>query len=389
MKLLLYSEYFYPIPGGTQSFVRQLGRGLVEREGALAGRESNPVTLITQTPNNSEENAAEADGSESFPIVRRPGLRRLFQFIRRTDRMHIAGPALSPMALGFLSRKPYFVEHHGCQVACPNGLLFYEPEQSPCPGHYMAGRYGKCLECNRETVGFLRSLRMLALTPVRRWLSNRAAANIMPTDWLAGVLKLNRMTTIHHGVANALRPASKAASVTTFAFQGRLVTSKGIATLLEAAAALQKEGRPFRLKIVGDGPEMESLRARAADTGARIEFLGHVRDERLDEVFSDVAAVVMPSLGGEVFGLVAAENMLRGKLVIVSDLGALQEVVGDAGLIYPAGDAAALAACMRRVLDEPDLATSLGSAARARAQQLFSVECMMDAHIALYRKSSA
>jgi glycosyltransferase involved in cell wall biosynthesis len=94
----------------------------------------------------------------------------------------------------------------------------------------------------------------------------------------------------------------------------------------------------------------------------------------------------MPSLGGEVFGLVAAENMRRAKLVIVSDLGALVEVVGDSGLVFPAGDAPALAACMRRVLDEPTLAPTLGAAARARAQELFSVGRMLDRHVALYHE---
>lgn len=94
----------------------------------------------------------------------------------------------------------------------------------------------------------------------------------------------------------------------------------------------------------------------------------------------------MPSLGGEVFGLVAAENMARGKSVIVSDIGALKEVVGDAGFVFPVGDAAALAACMRRVLENPSLACSLGAASRARATKLFSATRMVEEHAALYRE---
>ena len=94
----------------------------------------------------------------------------------------------------------------------------------------------------------------------------------------------------------------------------------------------------------------------------------------------------MPSLAGEVFGLVAAENMLRGKLLIVSNIGALAEVVGDTGLVFPAGDAAALALCMRRVLDDPSLAASLGSAARLRAMQMFNRDSMIQQHVSLYRE---
>ena len=55
----------------------------------------------------------------------------------------------------------------------------------------------------------------------------------------------------------------------------------------------------------------------------------------------------MPSLGGEVFGLVAAENRW-GRCVIASDIGALAEVLGDAGMKFPTGDAEGLARCMEK-----------------------------------------
>jgi glycosyltransferase involved in cell wall biosynthesis len=47
---------------------------------------------------------------------------------------------------------------------------------------------------------------------------------------------------------------------------------------------------------------------------------------------AEAATVVMPSMAGEVFGMVAAENMARGKLIILSDVGSLREVIGDTGL---------------------------------------------------------
>jgi glycosyltransferase involved in cell wall biosynthesis len=95
--------------------------------------------------------------------------------------------------------------------------------------------------------------------------------------------------------------------------------------------------------------------------------------------------VVMPSLAGEVFGLVAAENMLQGKLVIVSDLGSLKEVVGDAGLTFRNGDAADLAARMREVLDDSSLAAAIGAKARERARSSFDQETMIEQHLQIYR----
>jgi hypothetical protein len=122
------------------------------------------------------------------------------------------------------------------------------------------------------------------------------------------------------------------------------------------------------------------LKAQAACRGGQFEF-DHVVDACLDELFSGVAAVVMPSLVGEVFGLVAAENMLRGKLLIVSDTGAPAEVVGDTGLVFTAGGASALALC-RHALDDP----SLGSVVRLRTIQMFNRNSMIQGHVSLYRK---
>jgi glycosyltransferase involved in cell wall biosynthesis len=95
----------------------------------------------------------------------------------------------------------------------------------------------------------------------------------------------------------------------------------------------------------------------------------------------------MPSLGGEVFGLVASENMLRSKLLIASDLGALQEVIGETGLTFPAGNSTALAQRMQQVIAQPGLPETLGARARARALRLFGQESMIQRHIQVYREA--
>jgi glycosyltransferase involved in cell wall biosynthesis len=203
------------------------------------------------------------------------------------------------------------------------------------------------------------------------------------------------MSTVYHGISPGLRPDNPPpapadhshSSSSTFAYQGRLVSTKGVGILLEAAEQLRSANYEFHLKIIGDGPESTFLKTEAVKLNRQVEFLGHVADNGLEDVLTDVAAVVMPSLGGEVFGLVAAENMLRGKLLIVSDIGALQEVVGDTGLVFRTGDADALAACMREVIEKPSLAGTLGSAARLRAVQVFNRDSMIQGHVALYRKA--
>ena len=95
--------------------------------------------------------------------------------------------------------------------------------------------------------------------------------------------------------------------------------------------------------------------------------------------------VVMPSLC-ETFGLVALENMARKKVLICSDIGPLTEVVGNAGLTFPAGDADALAQCIERVLSSDELAEQIAARAVERAHAFFSTDRMVHDHRVLYRR---
>jgi glycosyltransferase involved in cell wall biosynthesis len=78
--------------------------------------------------------------------------------------------------------------------------------------------------------------------------------------------------------------------------------------------------------------------------------------------------------------------MMRGKLVIASDIGGLGEIVGDAGRKFAAGDARALADAMRAVVVDPSLIKTIGETARTRARALFQRERMIAEHAELYRK---
>lgn len=383
MKLLIYSHAFAPMIGGVETVVMSLASGLasVDRSDYL-GRPD--VTVVTPTLG-----ADFNDAALPFRVIRRPSLSHLVSLIRAADVVHLAGPAFQPMLLGFVFRKPVVVEHHGFHTVCPNGLLLHEPTQSPCPGHFMAGRHGECLRCNAGT-GRLRTLKLWFSTFPRRWLSRHAQANIMPTNWLGELLRLPRSTTIYHGLPDrGSNDASQFSSLrTTFAFIGRLVSTKGVRTLLQAAQQLSADGLQYRLKVIGDGPDREALQQQALSLGLvdSVQLLGHVHPARLESHLSEAATVVMPSLAGEVFGLVAAENMLRGKLLIAADAGALREVIGDAGWLFPPGDSKSLAACLRRVLAEPGLAEDLGKKARQRALDLFGEERMVAEHLFVYRQ---
>src|SRR6516165_252393 len=193
MNLLLYSHFFAPSVGGVETIVLSLAQGLTELR-TPEGVNEFDLTLVTQTPGEGFD-----DHVLPFRVVRKPSLAQLLKMIRSSDIIHIAGPSLSPLLLGLLFRRPVVVEHHGFQTICPNGQLLIEPSGTPCPGHFMAGHHSECFRCNAAE-GWLASRKLWLLTFVRRFLCKGVAANITPTQWLGGLLKLPNSETIFHGL---------------------------------------------------------------------------------------------------------------------------------------------------------------------------------------------
>lgn len=383
MKLLLYSHFFAPSIGGVETVVMSLARGLSLRSSSGPQGEFD-LTLVTQTPPGSFD-----DSSLPFPVVRRPNFHSLRKLIRSADVIHLAGATMFPVLLGLLLRKPVVVEHHGFQTICPTGQLFQEPENIPCPGYFMAERYTHCLACAPTPRPFA-SFRLWLLTFFRRFLCQHVAANITPTNWLAGMLQLPRTETVPHGLAlspqlvrlQATRP------VPVLVFLGRIVTTKGLLLLLEAARLLQQQNRPFELKVIGDGPERAALEKLAEEwkLATQVCFLGRLPDSRIADLLAAADLLVVPSLGGEVFGMVIAENMLRGIPILASDLGAFVEVLGDAGCTFKTADSAYLARQIVQLLDDPAASQRLGVAAHQRVRDFFALSRMIEGHAQIYRR---
>lgn len=377
MKLLIYSHFFPPSVGGVETIVLSLADGLSKHLNSLT------VTLVTHTPQGSFD-----DRSVPFKVVRQPNLYELSQLIRNSDVVHVAGPALPPLILSLLARKPVVVEHHGFQAICPNGQLLIATNCQPCPGHFMDRNHRECLRCNLAE-GSLRSWKLWLLTFVRRLLCQKVSANISPTHWLASLLQLRTVTVIPHGLKPAAQHCSAAAPLSTpvVLFQGRLVTTKGLRLLLDAARILRERDYPFRVLVIGDGPERSALEEFARNSGLtdRVQFAGRLDRDHLEAAVSGAYVVIAPSLGGEVFGLVVAENMRRGLPVIASDLGAFVEVLGDAGLTFHTGVVPDLVEKLIQLLDNPALAAKLGSNGQLRILNHYSEHGMVQDHLSLYR----
>jgi glycosyltransferase involved in cell wall biosynthesis len=157
---------------------------------------------------------------------------------------------------------------------------------------------------------------------------------------------------------------------------------------LEACQILYQQKRSFELLVLGDGPERASLEVLAQEwqLTSQVRFLGRVAQSHMPELLSNADLVVVPSLGGEVFGMVPAENMLRGVPVLASNLGAFDEVLGDAGITFKTGDPADLARQIVRILDDPSLSNRMRVTGRLRAIDRFPMSRMIDRHTEIYRR---
>ena len=131
--------------------------------------------------------------------------------------------------------------------------------------------------------------------------------------------------------------------------------------------------------MVGEGAEEPGLRVHAASLGIsdRIHFLGFRRD--LAALIDEATVAVQPSLQ-EGFPNSVIEFMAVGRPLIASQLAGIPEAVEheEHGLLVPAGEPAALAAALQRLLADPEYARRLGSAARRRAVEEFSEPTMID-----------
>ena len=158
-------------------------------------------------------------------------------------------------------------------------------------------------------------------------------------------------------------------------YVGRLVPEKGLA---DAVAALAHLPADVRLAFVGEGPMQEDLRAQAEALGAaaRVHFLGSKALTELPGVMNALDVLLLPSrttaTWKEQFGRVLIEAGACGVPVVGSDSGAIPEVIADAGLVFPEGDGAALAAALMRFRSDPDLRSACGRAGCSRANELFS-----------------
>ncbi len=160
-------------------------------------------------------------------------------------------------------------------------------------------------------------------------------------------------------------------------FLSRMTIAKGPRIAVQAVEALDPD--LCELVMVGSGRESAFLHRYVASKKIdNVRFAGLVSARDLATYLNAADLLVYPELSSPAFGLVGAEAMACGTPVIASDAGAIPEVIGDCGYLFPRGDVSRLASLISEVLVAPQTLTEMGQRGRRRVEDLFSHERMVE-----------
>lgn len=188
---------------------------------------------------------------------------------------------------------------------------------------------------------------------------------------------------IRCGVDPALfkaRPPKELDSPPLLGSIGRMVEKKGFRQLLDACAILKRQGIPFHLNLVGDGPTKEALQQRVLDLGlsAEISFKGTLPHTEVPGWLSGLDALVLPCRRdekGDMDGIpvVLMEAMASGVPVVATAISGIPELIDDGttGLLCEPESDEALADALKRLLADPELRQRLCENGRGKVEAEF------------------
>lgn len=230
------------------------------------------------------------------------------------------------------------------------------------------------------TEGASRLRRMLAIAT--EWLAARVGNRIIAVSDYDFNLAIRchvtappQMLRIHNGVPDVPERAKPQAGPARLVMVARFAPPKDQALVIRAVAGIKAD---YRLRFVGEGPQMEEARELARQLGIldRVEFLGARND--VPALLAESQVFVLAS-NYEGFPVSTLEGMRAGLPVVASDVGGAKEalVEGESGFLFPKGDQEALRQKLMPLIEDPALRGRMGRAARLRYEQQFSLQGML------------
>jgi len=339
----LVCPYSWDVPGGVQAHVRDLAESLLEL--------GHDVSVLT--PVDDVETAAlppyVVPGGRAVPVPYNGSVARL-----------AFGPVSLTRTRRWLRRGRFDVLHlHEPTVPSLSMLACFAARGPMVATFHTATARSRFLHVFGTTLqpGLEKITARIAVSPAAR----RVVMEHLGAD---AILVPNGVSVARFAGA---RPLPGRNPADTVVFLGRIDEDrKGLAVLLDALPALVAAVPAVRLLVAGPG-NTEQVRALIpAPLQSRVELLGLVSEADKAGVYASGAVYCAPNTHGESFGVVLIEAMAAGTPVVASDLEAFRRVLQDgrAGVLFPVGDSAALAAELAALLRDAPRRTEL--AARGR-----------------------
>jgi len=400
VKILMVSDFYLPQVGGTERAVADLCQELRRR-----GHTALVATMW-------QEGLASYEELDGIPVHRLRGLARRLPLLHTRPRQRYHPPVPDPLVTATLGRLitrerpdvahghswmlfsalPVCRAHRVATVAtlhdyallCPKKTLLYD-EARPCAD----GLGWSCPRCAAAMYGGPRGALATGALAVGRGSIGQVdrfiaiSAHVAAAHTRGGLLPGSRVVTIPNFVRDdvpraLVRPRLTGLPDEYILFVGALGRHKGLCLLLDAYARLDTD---IPLVLVGPArPDTPPVFPRG------VIAPGHLPHDDVLAALDHCRFLVQPALWPEPFGLVLIEAMARGKAVVASRAGGPMEIVGDGdtGLLVAPGDTEALAAAMRLLLGDAELAARMGRAGAARCAASFSADSVVPRVEAMY-----
>ena len=206
---------------------------------------------------------------------------------------------------------------------------------------------------------------------------NRDAAEVLKRKGYHGPIRIIPQFGFDTDIYQRTQPrkARAAGEPFTMGYVGRLVEQKGLSLMIEALASLPDY---CRVVFIGNGPMKGELEEQSSSLGVagRVTFKGGLPTYEIPKEMQQLDALVLPSLTRpnwiEQFGRVLPEAMACETPVIGSSSGEIPHVIGEAGLVFQEGNVQELVACVRKLLDDPELYAQLAAEGRQRVLENYT-----------------
>jgi colanic acid/amylovoran biosynthesis glycosyltransferase len=356
-KVIVFSDHLlYP----SETFIRAQASALTQYESVYAGSRRVPGLDLPskQTYTVNRGGAGGKLGEIAFKLL---GFAP--RFTARLGRLkpvlvhaHYAANGLRVLPIAKKLGVPLIVTLHGADATATD-LRYQRPHFGH--RHYLA---------NKKTLQEKSSLFLAVSEFIRRKLLEQGYP---PEKVLVHYTGVN--TTVFHPASAETNPV--------ILFVGRMVESKGVAFLIQAAAAVQSQLPAVEVVLIGDGPLRSELEKQAGNSLRRYKFLGVQTPEEVREWMNRASLFCAPSVRirsgtEEAFGMVYAEAQAVGKPVVAFDSGGISEVVshGRTGFLAPERDWQGLAKYLIVLLENETLRRRFGLAGRERIIRHFDLE---------------